>query len=87
MLLSLRKNLYEDCPLKLKLDLKPNAQMKKKSKGNTPKTNKGKKAAKKVNVTTVVRTDNWKRNCPNYLAEKKPEKEAQGKYDLLGIET
>jgi len=27
------------------------------------------------------------RNCPKYLAQKKTEKEAQGKYDLLVLET
>ena len=29
----------------------------------------------------------WLRNCPKYLAEKKADKETQGKYDLLVVET
>ncbi|KAA0042323.1 gag/pol protein [Cucumis melo var. makuwa] len=40
-----------------------------------------------VNVTTIENDRHWLRNCPKYLAKKKVEKEAQGKYDLLAVET
>ena len=62
------------------------SQMKKKEKGKTPKNNKGKKVAKRK-CYHCNQDEHWLRNCPEYLAEKKIEKAAQGKYDLLAVET
>ncbi|TYK29862.1 gag/pol protein [Cucumis melo var. makuwa] len=62
------------------------SQIKKKGKGKTPKNSKGKKVAK-GKCYHCNEDGHWLRNCPEYLAEKKAEKEAQGKYDLLAIET
>ena len=53
-------------------------QMKKKGKGKTPKTNKGKKAAEKCKCYHCGQNGHWLRNCSKYLAEKQAEKAAQG---------
>ncbi|KAA0056663.1 gag/pol protein [Cucumis melo var. makuwa] len=66
---------------------KPKPQIKKKEKGRTPKQNKGKKAAEKGKCYHCSQKGHWLRNCPKYLAKKKAEKEMQGKYDLLVVET
>ena len=50
---------------------KPNAQIKKKGKGKTPKHHKGKKATKKGKSYNCGQNGHWLRNCPKYLAEKK----------------
>ncbi|KAA0032130.1 gag/pol protein [Cucumis melo var. makuwa] len=60
--------------------------MKNKRKGKTPKNSKGKKVAK-GKYYHYNEDGHWLRNCSKYLAEKKAENEAQGKYDLLAIET
>uniref|UniRef100_A0A9I9EJA9 Gag/pol protein n=1 Tax=Cucumis melo TaxID=3656 RepID=A0A9I9EJA9_CUCME len=52
--------------------------MKKKGKGKTPKNSKGKKVAKSK-CYHCNEDKHWLSNCPKYLAEKKAEKEAQGK--------
>ncbi|KAA0062190.1 gag/pol protein [Cucumis melo var. makuwa] len=55
----------------------------KNGKGNTPKQNKKKKTTKKGKCYHYGENGHWLRNCPKYLAQKKAEKEEQGKYDLL----
>ncbi|KAA0056018.1 gag/pol protein [Cucumis melo var. makuwa] len=62
------------------------SQMKKKRNGKTLKNNKGKKVAK-GKCYHYNEDEHWLRNCLKYLVEKKAEKEAQGKYDLLAVET
>ncbi|KAA0041127.1 gag/pol protein [Cucumis melo var. makuwa] len=57
---------------------KPNRKIEKKRKGKTPKQNKGKKTAEKGKFYHCGENGHWLRNCPKYLAQKKPEKEAQG---------
>ena len=52
----------------------------------TPKNSKGKKVAK-GKCYHCNQDGHWLRNCPKYLVEKKAKKEAQGKYDLLALET
>ncbi|KAA0053218.1 gag/pol protein [Cucumis melo var. makuwa] len=59
----------------------------KKGKKKTPKTSKAKKGADKRKCFRCNQDWHWKRNCPKYLAEKKVGKAAQGKYDLLVVET
>ena len=61
--------------------------MKKKENGKTLKKNKGKKATEKSKCYHCGQNGHWLRNCLKYLGEKKTEKEAQGKYDLLVVET
>ncbi|KAA0064149.1 gag/pol protein [Cucumis melo var. makuwa] len=60
-----------------------NPTKEKKGKGKTPKQNKGKKTAEKGKCYHCGENGHWLRNCPKYLVQKKAEKEAQGKYDLL----
>ena len=60
--------------------------MKKKEKGKTPKNSKGKKV-EKDKCYHCNQDRHWLRNCLKYLGEKKAEKEAQDKYDLLAVET
>ena len=64
---------------------KPNTQFKKKRKWKTLKQNKGKKVGEKGKCYQCDLGLGF-RNCPKYLAEKKAEKETQGKYDLLVVE-
>ncbi|KAA0041267.1 gag/pol protein [Cucumis melo var. makuwa] len=66
---------------------KSNRKIEKKGKGKTPKQNKGKKIAEKSKCYHCGENEQWLRNCPKYLAQKKAEKEAQVKYDLLVLET
>ncbi|TYK11933.1 gag/pol protein [Cucumis melo var. makuwa] len=66
---------------------KPNRKIEKKGKGNNPKQNKGKKTTEKGKCYHCGENGHWLRNCPKYLAQKKAEKEAQGEYDLLVLET
>ena len=61
------------------------SQMKKKEKGKTPKNSKGNNVVKRK-CYHCNHNGHWLRNCPKYLVEKKAEKEAQGKYDLLNVE-
>ena len=61
--------------------------MKKKGKGKTPNTGKGKKRADKGKYYHCNQDGYWKWNSSKYLVEKKTEKAAQGKYDLLVVET
>ncbi|KAA0045201.1 gag/pol protein [Cucumis melo var. makuwa] len=49
---------------------KPNAQIKKKGRGKTPKQNKGKKSAEKGKCYHCGQNGHWLRNCSKYLAEK-----------------
>ena len=57
---------------------KPKAQIKKKGKGKTPKTNKGKKAAERGKCYHCGQNGHSLRNYSKYLTEKKAEKTAQG---------
>ncbi|TYK06687.1 gag/pol protein [Cucumis melo var. makuwa] len=61
------------------------SHMKKKRKGETLKNSKGKKVTK-GKCYHCNENGHWLRNCPKCLAEKKAEKKAQGKYDLLAVE-
>ena len=63
------------------------SHMKKKEKGKTFKTGKGKEGADKGKCFHCNQDGYWKRNCPKYLDSKKAEKATQGKYDLLVVET
>ncbi|TYK03715.1 gag/pol protein [Cucumis melo var. makuwa] len=54
-------------------------KIEKKGKGKTPKQNKGKKTAEKGKCYHYGENGHWLRNCLKYLAQKKAEKEAQGK--------
>ena len=65
---------------------KPNAQIKK-GKRKTSKQNKGKKAVEKCKCYHCGQNWHWLRNWPKYLVEQKVEKEMQGKYHLLVVET
>ncbi|KAA0050451.1 gag/pol protein [Cucumis melo var. makuwa] len=58
---------------------KPNCKIEKKGKGKTPKQNKEKKTTEKGKCYHCGTNGHWLRNCPKYLAQKKAEKEAQGK--------
>ena len=58
-----------------------------KGKRKTPKQNKVKKTTKKGKRYHCDENGHWLRNYLKYLAQKKAEKEAQGKYDLLVLET
>ncbi|TYK08781.1 gag/pol protein [Cucumis melo var. makuwa] len=62
------------------------SQMKKKRKGKNPKNSKGKKVVK-GKCYHCNEDGHWSRNCPNNLVEKKAKKKAQGKYDLIAVET
>ncbi|KAA0040701.1 gag/pol protein [Cucumis melo var. makuwa] len=62
---------------------KPNRKIEKKGKRKTPKQNRVKKTTEKGKCYHCGENGHWLRNCPKYLAQKKAEKEAQGKYDLL----
>ncbi|KAA0051189.1 gag/pol protein [Cucumis melo var. makuwa] len=58
---------------------KYNRKIEKKGKGMTPQQNKGKKTAEKGKCYHCGENGHWLRNCLKYLAQKKAEKEAQGK--------
>ncbi|KAL4022720.1 hypothetical protein IC575_016464 [Cucumis melo] len=66
---------------------KPSRKIEKKEKGKTPKQNKGKKTIEKGKCYHCSENRHWLRNYPKYVAQKKVENEAQGKYDLLVVET
>ncbi|KAA0048103.1 gag/pol protein [Cucumis melo var. makuwa] len=66
---------------------KPNRKIEKKGKGKTPKQNKGKKTQGKGKCYHCGENGHSLINCPKYLTQKKAEKEAQDKYDLLVLET
>ncbi|TYK23836.1 gag/pol protein [Cucumis melo var. makuwa] len=56
---------------------KPNCKIEKKGNGKTPKQNKEKKTIEKGKCYHCGENGHWLRNCPEYLAQKKVEKEAQ----------
>ncbi|KAA0031897.1 gag/pol protein [Cucumis melo var. makuwa] len=62
------------------------SEMKKKGKRKALKNSKGKKVVK-GKCYHYNYNGHWLTNFPKYLVEKKTEKEAQGKYDLLAVET
>ena len=62
------------------------SQMKKKGNGNTLNNSKEKKVVK-GKYYHYNQNGHWLRNCPKYFIERKYEKETQGKYILLAIET
>ncbi|KAA0041922.1 gag/pol protein [Cucumis melo var. makuwa] len=66
---------------------KPNRKIEKKGKEKTSKQKKGKKTAKKGKCYHCGEDGHWLRNCLKYIAQKKAEKETQGKFDLLVLET
>ncbi|KAA0047874.1 gag/pol protein [Cucumis melo var. makuwa] len=62
------------------------SQRKKNGKGKAPKNSKGKKVAKDK-CYHCNHDEHWLRNYPKYVTQKKAEKEALSKYDLLAVET
>ncbi|KAA0046128.1 gag/pol protein [Cucumis melo var. makuwa] len=56
---------------------KPNRKIENKGNGKTPKQNKEKKTIEKGKCYHCSENGHWLRNCPEYLAQKKVEKEAQ----------